>query len=169
VPNLVSVKLGSGGQVGQVSFFNAAGSVQVIVDLQGYFTAAGDTTGSRYFPVVNHRILDDRFNIGGFYGPIGQNQSSSVAVVGQGGVLDGAASAVMNATITAPSQFSYLTVYPDLTSVPYASNLNFAAGQTVANLVTAKIGTNGHDGFYNAAGSVYAIADVVGYYGAPGT
>jgi hypothetical protein len=169
VPNLVSVKLGSGGQVGQVSFFNAAGSVQVIVDLQGYFTAAGDTTGSRYFPVVNHRILDDRFNIGGFYGPIGQNQSSSVAVVGQGGVLDGAASAVMNATITAPSQFSYLTVYPDLTSVPYASNLNYAAGQTVANLVTAKIGTNGHDGFYNAAGSVYAIADVVGYYGAPGT
>lgn len=164
VPNLVSVELGSG----HVSFFNAAGNVQVIVDLQGYFTAAGDTSGSRYFPLVNHRILDDRFDIGGFYGPITQSQSIPVAVVGQGGVLDGAASVVMNATVTAPTQLSYLTVYPDGTSVPYASNLNFNAGQTIANLVTAKIGSDGDDGFYNANGSVYAIADVVGYYGSPG-
>ena len=70
--------------------FNLQGNVQVIVDLEGYFTAPADrASGSRFFPVVPHRILDTRANIGGFSAPIGANQSISVPVTGQGGVLDG--------------------------------------------------------------------------------
>jgi hypothetical protein len=166
VPNLVSVELSP---TGQVNIFNSNGSAQVIADVQGYFTAAGDTTGSRFFPLVNHRILDTRYNIGGLYGAIQANSSVPAAVIGQGGVVDGASSAVMNTTVTQPNSTSYLTVYPDGTSQPTASDLNYVAGQTVPNLVTAKIGADGFDDYYNAFGAAYVLSDVAGYYGAPGT
>jgi hypothetical protein len=175
VPNLAIVQLGP---TGALSFYNSSGSTQVIVDLQGYFTAAGDTTGSRFFPLVDHRILDTRKNIDGFYSPISGGQSISAPVVGQGGVIvgpsgmiggsDGPSAVVMNTTVADGSVGGYLTVYPNGTTVPLASNLNFTKGEAVANLTTVKLGTGGQDNFYNAAGSVDAIADVVGYYGASG-
>ncbi len=166
VPNLVNAKLGADGAV---SIANAAGSVQVIVDLEGYFTASGDTSGSRFFPVVNHRILDTRSNIGGYYTPVGPNASIPVTVVGQGGVLDGAAAAVMNTSVTGPTAPSFLTVYPDGVGRPNAANLNFGASQTIANLVSATIGGDGEVDIYNNQGSVNTIADVVGWYGPAGT
>jgi hypothetical protein len=167
VPNLVSVALGgitSGPFTGDtgVDILNSAGSTQVVVDLEGWFTGPFDPPGSRFFPLVAHRILDTRANIGGFSSPIGTNQSISVNVTGQGGVLDGATGVVMNTTVTAPTQLSDLEVFPS-NPRPTASNLNFGAGQTIANLVTVGI-ANGRDNFYNAAGTVQAIADVQGWY-----
>jgi hypothetical protein len=167
IPNLVVVQLGDNGGV---SFFNAGGSVQVIVDLEGYFTAAGDPTGARFFPVVNHRILDTRTNIGGYSTPIGAAQSKPVAIVGQGGVIDCASAVVMNMTVTAPTAPSYLTVYPFGSARPTASNLNFVTGLTVANLVSATVGTGGAwdpggaVSVYNGGGAVQTLADVAGWY-----
>jgi hypothetical protein len=160
VPNLVTVKLGPGGGI---NFYNSAGNVEVIADLEGYFTAANDTSGSRFFPLVNHRILDTRINVGGYDQPIGANQSIPVPVIGQGGVVDGGAAVVMNTTITTPTAPSYLTVYPAGQTAPTASNLNFLANQTGANLVTAKVGSGGDVDAYNA------FVDVVGWYGPAGT
>jgi hypothetical protein len=43
--------------------------------------------------------------------------------------------------------------------------VNFGAGQAVANLVTAKLGTNGGITFYNGSpGTVHLILDGVGFY-----
>ncbi len=167
VPNLVTVQLGP---TGAVTFFNMFGSTQVIADLEGYFTAEGDTSGSHFFPLVNHRILDTRTNMGGISAPIGAGQTKAVAVVGQGGVIDGAAAVVMNTTVTAPTAPSFLTVYPAGSSEPTASNLNFVPGLTVANLVSSGIGTGGNVSVSNQFGTVQTIADVAGWYGtAPGT
>jgi hypothetical protein len=47
---------------------------------------------------------------------------------------------------------------------PPASNLNFGAGLTVPNLVTMRVLASGVVDFYNYAGSVHLLADVVGYY-----
>jgi hypothetical protein len=165
VPNLVTVAVGQGGGV---SFFNSVGTVQVVVDLEGYFTAAGDGSGSRFFPVVNHRILDTRANIGGFFQPIGAAQSIAVATTGRGGVIDSASALVMNTTVTQGTAASFLTVYPNGAPRPNASNLNFVTNLTVANLVSGKIGTAGEVDLYNQNGSVHAIADVAGWYGPPG-
>jgi hypothetical protein len=166
VPNLVTVKLGPSGGL---NFYNSAGNVEVIADLEGYFTAANDASGSRFFPLVNHRILDTRINVGGYDQPIGANQSVPVPVIGQGGVVDGGAAVVMNTTITSPTAPSYLTVYPAGQTAPTASNLNFLANETDANLVTAKVGSGGEVEAYNAFGTVNAIIDVVGWYGPAGT
>jgi hypothetical protein len=176
IPNLVSVQLGQIGTSAQkgINFFNAGGTVQVIVDLEGYY-APGNASGlgSRFFPVVDHRILDTRSNIGGVPpGPISAGTPISVPIVGQGGVLDGASAVVMNTTITAPTASGFLTVFPaNLMSPPNVSNLNFTAGETIANLVSVATGLNpalGRDKFANASGSVQAIGDVVGWYGPPG-
>ena len=116
--------------------------------------------------LVPARILDTRFGVGGFTGPVGSNVSVALQVAGLGGVpAAGASAVVLNVTAVAPSMPGNITVYPSDVAVPTASNLNFVAGQTVPNLVTVKLGADGKVKFANQSnGSTYLIADVSGYY-----
>ena len=75
-----------------------------------------------------------------------------------------ATAAPHNASATAPPATSFLTVYPDGGSRPTASNLNFGAAQTIPNLVLVPVGPGNTVTFYNNAGTVNVIADLVGYY-----
>ncbi len=179
VGNLVIVQLGTApGSVGGISFYNNSGSTEVVVDLQGYFTAAGDTSGARFFPLVDDRILDTRANVDGFDAPVTAGESIEADMVGQGGVLvgpsgtiggsDGPSAVVLNTAVTAGTVGGYLTIYPNGQPRPLAANLNFSKGETVANLITAGIGSAGQIDIYNDVGTVEVIGDVVGYYGAPG-
>jgi len=54
--------------------------------------------------------------------------------------------------------------YPTGQDAPTASNLNTSAGQTRANLVIAKVGSDGAVAMYNSAGAIHLLADVVGYF-----
>ncbi len=123
-------------------------------------------SGSGFHPVVPARILDSRTNTG-WTGPLasGIPRALKVTDLGGGSNVPGSASAVvMNVTATASSAASFLTVWPAGANQPNASNLNFAAGQTIPNLVTVKIGPFGIVNFANASGQVDVIGDVVGYY-----
>jgi hypothetical protein len=75
-----------------------------------------------------------------------------------------ATAVVLNVTAVAASANTNIAVYPDGTSRPTASSVNVAAGQTVPNLVVAKIGSGGRVRLSNHAGSVDLVADVTGYY-----
>jgi hypothetical protein len=92
----------------------------------------------------------------------------SLAVLGQGGVPSSAATVgavLLNVTVTQPKAAGWVAVYPAGGGRPATSNLNFSAGQTVANLVLAKLGTNGQVELYNgSAGSVQMVADVAGWF-----
>jgi hypothetical protein len=48
--------------------------------------------------------------------------------------------------------------------VPTASNLNFGPGDTVPNMVIAKVGSGGKVNVYNAVGSTDVLFDVAGWY-----
>jgi len=65
-------------------------------------------------------------------------------------------------TATGPTAASYLTVYPGGSARPTASSLNYVAGQTIPNLVLVNLGTGNKVTFYNYAGTVNVIADLVG-------
>lgn len=135
------------------------GSVQV--------TGVAAALPGGFVPVEPVRIVDTRFGVGGFTGPVGANQSLSVAVAGNGGVpTTGASAVVLNVTVVSPQQAGNITAYPsDATSVPVVSNLNFVAGQVVPNLVTVKLGADGKIKLANQSkGATYLIADVAGYY-----
>ena len=165
VPNLVTVKVGADGNV---KVYNALGSTHVIFDIIGWY--GSPTEGSQFNALPPSRILDTRVGPQGEpAGKVNPTSDITVDVTGLGGVPDsGVAAVVINATVTDASAAGYLTVYPSDAIRPLASNLNFVAGQTVANLVTVKVGPDGSVKLYNAAGSTHVIFDVVGWYGATG-
>ena len=168
LPNRVAVALGTGGQV---TIYNAAGNVNVIADVNGWFTdATAGGTGSSLTPLTPLRVLDTRNGTGGFSTPVGPNQSIALQIAGVGAIPSMASATppkavVLNVTVTGPTVGSYLTVWPDGVTRPGTSDLNFVQGTTVPNLVVVQVGATGKVDFYNAAGSVNVIADVMGWYG----
>ena len=73
--------------------------------------------------------------------------------------------AVLQVTVTNPSAYSHLTVWPADKPQPEASNLNFAPGQTIGNLVMVKLDVTGEIKIRNNSGDTNVIVDVVAWYG----
>ena len=120
-------------------------------------------------PLVPARILDTRNGTGGAKAPVAAGTPRVVQVAGQGGVpLTGATAAVLNVTVTEPSHGGWLAVHPSGEAFPGVSNLNFVKGQTVPNLVMAKLGGDGKVVLTNAFGTAHVVIDVLGYYGTAG-
>lgn len=164
VPNLVAVKVGADGNV---KVRNNSGTTHVIFDVVGYFVASG---GHVLNPLPPARILDTRSGPQGVPpGKVGPGANITVDVTGVGAVpASGAAAVIVNTTVTEPTLPSHLTVYPSDASLPNASNLNFAGGQTVPNLVVVKIGAlDGNVKAFNNSGQTHVIMDVVGYFAPP--
>jgi hypothetical protein len=164
VPNLVVVPVGANGQV---SIFNNAGDANVIADVVGFFAPTTSGPGG-FVGMVPSRILDTRDGTGSPVAKLGAGQARSIKVTGVGGLdgvpTSGVSAVVLNVTVTAPTASSHLTVWPTGVAMPTASNLNFVAGQTVPNLVVARVGSDGTVSIFNNAGSVDVIADIVGWY-----
>jgi hypothetical protein len=55
-------------------------------------------------------------------------------------------------------------VWPSGVAQPTSSNLNFAKGQTIPNLVIVRVGADGALRFANEIGTVHLVVDVVGYF-----
>jgi hypothetical protein len=166
VPNLVVVKVGAGGKV---SLYNYAGATHVIADVSGWYGASGGSEGSRYHPVAPSRLLDTRTGLGALVAKLLPQAVLDLQVTGRGGVPSTGVSAVaVNVTVTEPAAGGFLTTWPTGGLPPLASSLNFAPGQTVANLAVVKVGTDGKISFYNGGGGVHVIADVAGWFGPEG-
>jgi hypothetical protein len=158
--NLVTVKVGDGGRV---RFRNAAGSIDLLADLSGYFVEGA--TGASYTGTTPHRLLDTRVN---GQGPaFGAGEVRTLAVRGgSSGVPDGASAVALNVTAVGPTRITDLRVYPTHPggSPPTVSNLNPAPGAVTAAAVIAAIGEDGTVSIRNAAGSVHVIVDLAGWY-----
>ena len=118
-----------------------------------------------FHPLTPARVFDTRNGTNTAAGAMGPAATRVVPVLGRGGVpATGVDSVVVNVTVTQPTAGSHLTVWPAGVPMPTASSLNVSAGQTVANLVTVKVGAGGAFAVYNNSGWVHALADVVGWY-----
>lgn len=157
-------------------------SVDLIADVQGYYSADG---ASAYVPLGPQRVIDTRKTgaLAQDYGTVAfdpLNLGSDVAYTPLGLVeayaLPTDASAWdFNLTAVQGTGHGLITAYPVLygqTPVPAVSNLNYAPGQTVANYAQVTGGpadpwqssvdfTNS-----NAQGTVQLIADLYGFYSA---
>jgi hypothetical protein len=123
-----------------------------------------------YEPTSNPgRILDTRTGgatVDGLFaggGVLPAEGEIALTVAGRGGVPATAASVVLNITAVDAQAAGYLTVYPCGEPRPNASNLNFAAGQTIPNAVISKIGTAGRVCLYTSA-AIHVLADVAGFF-----
>ncbi len=95
-----------------------------------------------FVPTTPTRLLDTRDRTSGEYPSAGS--AIDLYVRGSSPVpKTGVSAVVLNITVASPQAGGYLTVYPDETDRPVASNVNFVKGQTVANLVTVPLGADG--------------------------
>jgi hypothetical protein len=124
------------------------------------------SSGARFNPVTPVRILDTRTTLtpSGVAGRVPQAGTLNLQITGANGIPGNATAVVMNVTAVAPTGAGFVTVWPRGVTQPLSSNLNFAPGDVVPNLVTVGIGTSGQVSLYHQGGSNDLVADVVGYY-----
>jgi hypothetical protein len=155
IPNLVIAKPGVGGKVCIYSY----AAIDVLADVSGFFPA-----GSGFVPISNPtRVLDTRNGIGAPAAPVGAGSTLELQVTGVAGVPSDAVAVVLNMTAVNAQAPGFVTVYPCGQSRPEASNLNYAAGQTIPNLVIAKPGVGGKVCIYSYA-AIDVLADVSGFF-----
>jgi hypothetical protein len=107
----------------------------------------------------------DHGEVGVYSTPWVAGTTRTVAVTTGSAVPAGATAVLANVTVTTSSAESFLTVWNTGAAQPMASNLNWKAGTTIANAVTAKVGTGDTISVFNNTGTVNVIADAAGWYG----
>ncbi|OEJ34504.1 hypothetical protein BGK67_27040 [Streptomyces subrutilus] len=160
VPNLSVVRVGADGYV---ELYNGGwNSIDLIADVTGYFTR---DASSGYTPITPVRFADTREGLGTSRGQLAGQSSFGLQVGGSRGVPAGITAVALNVTVTNPREAGHLTAYPSGQAAPSASNLNFTAGQTVANSVIVPVGADGRINIRNGAwAGTDVVVDVVGYY-----
>jgi len=167
--NRVAVPLGSGGKV---SIYNANGSTDIVVDANGWYSdSTGVPVGGVYTSLEPTRIVDTRAGSQiGTLTRLNPNQTVSAQVAGTAGIPPMSSSipptaVILNVTAVGPSAGGWFTVFAAGTSPPMASDLNWAAGQTVPNLVVVRLGSSGGISVTNSSpGSVDLLVDVQGWF-----
>jgi hypothetical protein len=149
----VAVGVGPGGAV---TLRNTSGGVHVIADLAGYYS-----TGSSSGLVGSfRRVLDTRSGLGA---PARRVDPSRLLTITLPGLPAGTRAVNLNLTATRAQGAGHLTVYAGGAVRPSTSNVNFVAGQTVANLATVPVGSGGTVTIH-ATASTDVIADVAGVF-----
>lgn len=164
VPNLVTVKVRNG----KIDLYNGSGgTTDLIADVQGYYV---DAAGDGFVPIAPTRLLDTRKGIGAPAQAVAAGGTVTLKIEGAGSIpATGVTAVALNVTVTGPTGGGYITVYPDQTTMPTASNLNYTPGETVPNMVVVKGGANGNILLHNtSSGTVQLVADVAGYYTSAG-
>ena len=155
---MVVAKIGADGKV---CIFTQS-PAQLVADVDGYLP--GSTT---YTPLLPARLLETRPGLttvdgqamGAGIRPRGT--VTTLQVTGRGGVAAGAKTVSLSVTVTNPVGAGFVTVYP-CGIIPLASNLNYVAGQTVANATIVKLGPGGAVCLFNSE-ATDLVVDVNGY------
>ena len=155
-PNLAVVKVGTDGKIRLAAFET---DTDLIVDIFGYYGSGGGRT-TTINPV---RIADTRSGLGTTKRAFGAQEARTVQVAGASGVPGNAKAVILNVTAVEPDSWGWLTVWPTGQPRPASSNLNWAGGASVPNMVIVAVGANGSISLYNDLGNANVLVDVFGY------
>jgi len=165
IANTATVKVGAGGRL---SIANGQGSVDVVIDVVGYYQR---NRGAGFTALSPTRVVDSRRDgppVGPHRTPWDAGTMRNVQITGVAGVPPDATAVVVTATATYTTTPSFLTVWPAGDARPLASSLNWQAGWSIPNALTVKLGTGGAISVYNHSGRADVVLDVIGYF-APGS
>ncbi|HWL44021.1 MAG TPA: fibronectin type III domain-containing protein [Ilumatobacter sp.] len=148
---------------GSVCVFTRAGA-DFALDVNGYVDADAPDTAigpARYLDTRGGQFVTfDHDHEGG--GPVAARSITRVQVTGRGDVPAGATAAMVNLTAVSPAADGYLTAYPCTTDVPWASTVNYMAGQVVPNGGVAPLSATGELCIYSLA-ATDILLDVTGF------
>ena len=147
------------GTSGEITVF-ATNDTDLVIDINGYFAAAG-TGGLSLYGVQPCRVIDTR-KVGSGQ-PFSGTLSPPVDVVDSPCGLPAAAQAyVFNASVVPTGGLGYLTLWPDGTDRPTVSTLNAIDGWITNNMAIVP-STNGKVDAY-ASGLTQLILDISSYF-----
>ena len=162
ITNAVITQLGADGQV---CLFTQA-TVDLVVDVSAYYPPRSSFVSMRPSRMMDTRTQDGSPTIDGLQYRTGLRAAGSVtelAMTGRAGIPVTAKSVVLNLTVTKPARAGFVTVFACGGPRPNASNINFSADSTVANLVVAKIGVTGSVCLYTSV-DTHLVVDVTNYH-----
>lgn len=114
-------------------------------------------------PLSPARVVDTRYGTGAPKRPVPAGSTTRIQLAGRGGVpASGVAAVVLNLTAVGASGDGFLTLWPSGGQRPTASNLNYRAGQTIANRVYLTVGSDGSADLYSQR-PVDVVIDVTAY------
>jgi hypothetical protein len=149
IANGAIVELGSGGEI--CVYVHTA--THIIVDVSGYFP-----DGSSYFPVTPYRRLDTRSGAKPASGA-----TKCIQIAGVNSIPASAKAVAVNLVAIGANGAGFFIAYPKGASKPATSNLNYAAGQTIANGAIVEVGNGGEICVYVHT-AAHIIVDVSGYF-----
>ncbi len=162
--NNVIVPINANGTLSVVYVAPAGSTVNVVLDISGYFTASG---GYLYHSMQPARIMDSRVPLPANFTKFISKTAQKLPVMGSGGVPSGAVAIVGNMTVTAQTYGGWAAIGPVVDATTNFSNLNFPVGDTRANGVTVPLASDGSVKVIYVGGtgtSAQLILDVCGYY-----
>jgi hypothetical protein len=149
----------------------ASDSTNVVLDINGYFTAPSDQT-YQFYPIMPCRVIDTRnadSDLGG--PPLAGGVQRSFPVTESSCIPRGVDIQAYSFNFTVVSYppgdpMGYLTVWPEGQPQPTVSTLNNHTGTTVANAAIVPVGQDGGISVY-ASESTQLVVDINGYFAAP--
>ncbi len=150
---------------GKMTIYNGSSTINLVVDLQGYFTAAG-TTGATFTPGVG-RVFDSRATGSSI---LAKNETRAIPVAGKAGVPvmgSGITAVVLTLTAAHGGSDGRASVWANGTAEPETTSINFQTDEIRTNTVTVALGANGKINLNNIADPTNYVIDVQGWYASP--
>jgi hypothetical protein len=147
---------------GKMTIANSSTTTNLVVDLQGYFTAAG--TGGAVFTPSYGRAYDSRASGNT---ALAKNETRSIQIAGTAGVPvmgSGITAVTLTLIVAHGGSAGYADVYADGKTNPGTSAVNFQPDEIQTNTITVPLGANGKIALRNAAEATNYVVDVQGWY-----
>ncbi|MCL2849452.1 MAG: hypothetical protein FWE61_05340 [Micrococcales bacterium] len=149
------------GSGGKVRLRNNVGTVDLIVDVTGYYTASG---GEGFTPLPRAQRLYDSRTVSGGHASMSTRR---LQVAGKAGVPANATAVMINVTSASARGPGHITVVPGGGDIRATSSVNLWPGADVANRATVPL-SGGKIDVYLHGGPSGVVIDVVGWYGPSG-
>jgi hypothetical protein len=152
------------GTNGSISVF-VSDPANLVLDIDGYFAAAGSSGALSFHPMTPCRVADTRNAAGPFGGPtLGAGATRSFAIPNSGCYVPTTAAAYsVNVTVVPRGSLGYITLWPAGGTQPLVSTLNSWDGSVVANAAIVPAGTGGAISVF-ASDQTDVIVDINGYF-----
>lgn len=150
---------------GKMTIYNGSSTINLVIDLQGYFTAAG-TTGATFTPGVG-RVFDSRSSGSSI---LAKDETRAIPIAGQAGVPvmgSGITAVVLTLTAAHGGSEGRASVWPNGATQPETTSINFQTDEIRTNTVTVALGANGKINLNNVAAATNYVIDVQGWYTNP--